>query len=126
MKLTVNNYFDDQNGEYICTKFYIDGDECTFEEYEEMLDSLNSFNEDECDGNCDECPNNRFEQEEEPEKLEENQFLRVITDAVNDTLEMFDDPNTCEDCKAHALLDLVMLGVDGALQGCIGRKELLN
>lgn len=122
MKLTINNWFDNESGEYLTTKFYIDGEECSEEEYCEILEDLNNINNEvDCDGNCEECPNNKYEQEQE-----ENQFLRAVTDAVNNILEMFEDENTCDDCKAHALLDLVMLGVDGALQGCIGREEMLN
>ncbi len=124
MKLTNVIYFDDEDGSFVAEKFFINSEECSEEDYEEILDefdNVNEINEDECDGNCDGCPNNKFKQEPE-----ENQFLRVVTDAVNDTLEMFENPTTCDDCKAHALLDLVMLGVDGALQGCIGREEMLN
>jgi len=53
MKLTVNHYYDDENGEYIASKYYIDGEECSFEDYEDFIEELNG--EDECDGNCDEC-----------------------------------------------------------------------
>jgi hypothetical protein len=109
LKLTINEYYDDQTGEYIATKFYIDGAECSEDDYDEMLDALGSI--DKCDCDCEECPG------------ESNWFLRATTDAVNDTLEMFEDPNTCDDCKFQALMDLVTMGVDGALQGYIVRKD---
>lgn len=69
MKLTINSYYDNQNGDYIATKFYIDGQECSEEEYCEMVDSLNDasnenvdVNEnDECD--CMECTLDRFSEQ---------------------------------------------------------------
>lgn len=116
MKLTINQYFDDENGQFVCEKFYVDGQEISEQEYIEMLDTLDIPEEDNCE--CDGCPDYDKCHSDEPQD-----FLHVVTDMVNETLEMFDNPTTCEDCKAHALLDLVMLGADGALQGCIGRKE---
>lgn len=122
MKITINEYYEDRTGEYITTKYLVDEEQITEEEYHNLMDTLdeiNEFAEDECDGNCDECLNNQIEQ-----PLEANQFLIAVTNAVNDVLEMFEDENTCDDCKAHALMELVMLGVDGALQGCIGKSKL--
>jgi len=119
MKFTVNNWYDDQNGEYIATKYYIDNEEVIFEEYRDLIESFTEENyEEECDGNCEECTLHT-ESSEQPE----NQFLRAVTDEINDVLEMFENPTTCDDCKGQALMGLVMLGIDGALQGCIGKKE---
>jgi hypothetical protein len=122
LKLTISTYYNNESGEYLTTKFYIDGEECSEEEYCEILEDLNNINNEvDCDGNCEECPNNKYEQEQE-----ENQFLRAVTDAVNDTLEMFEDENTCDDCKFEALMGLVFLGVNGALQGCVIKDSGFN
>jgi len=58
MKLTVNTYFDDQDGEFICEKYFIDGEECSEEEYDEMLDEFDEDEVDCCD--CYECTINRY------------------------------------------------------------------
>ena len=58
MKLTVNTYFDDQDGEFICEKYFIDGEECSEEEYDEMLDEFYEDEVDCCD--CYECTINRY------------------------------------------------------------------
>ena len=123
MRLTVNNWFDDDTGEHVATKFYIQGEECSLEDYEEMYNSFgNEYCEEECDGYCEDCEFNTDGVESE-ESGQENQFLRAVTDEINDILEMFENPTTCNDCKCQALMGLVMLGVDGALQGCIGKKD---
>jgi hypothetical protein len=99
----------------------VDYDEYDLEEKEDTGDietdiittgvfRCNEFNSD-CDG-CDEC-----------DECESQDFGHVITDRINLVMEMFNDSDVCDDCKFEALVDLVLLGVDGALQGCIGRKE---
>lgn len=123
MKFTRSEYYDDQDGKFVAEKFYINGDEVCEDEFFEMLEDLEEFNgendeiayyendEIEYDDCCPcDCP------------CETNSFLVAVTDLVNDTLEMFEDPNTCDDCKFRALMDLVTMGVDGALQGYIVRN----
>jgi len=63
MKLTVNTYFNDQDGEFICEKYFIDGEEVSEEEYDDMLDEFDDEFDDEdevdcCD--CYECTINRY------------------------------------------------------------------
>lgn len=120
MKLSNILYFDDEDGKFIAEKFFIDGNEVSEEGFEEMLDELDEANcvdDDDSDEEieiCD-CP-----------CCESNSYLQVITDTINDVMEMFEDENTCDCCKFNALMGLVFLGADGVLQGCIGRKEDLN
>ena len=93
----------------------VDGDLYFFEMDREKYLEIEKLEkqEDEIENECD-CP------------CETNSFLVAVTDLVNDTLEMFEDQNTCDDCKFQALMDLVIMGVDGALQGYIVREEDLN
>ena len=97
----------------------VDGDLYFFEMDREKYLEIEKLEkqEDEIENECDcpyDCP------------CETNSFLVAVTDLVNDTLEMFEDQNTCDDCKFQALMDLVIMGVDGALQGYIVREEDLN
>lgn len=119
MKLTINQYFDDENGQFVCEKFYVDGQEISEQEYIEMLDTLDIPEEDNCE--CDGCPDYNKCHSDEPQD-----FLHVVTDTVNETLEMFDNPTTCEDCKFEALMHLVFLGIDGALKGYVVKDDKLN
>jgi len=57
MKLSNSIYFDDQTGEFIAEKFYIDGNEVCEDDYEAMLDEFDEVNSEEevmIDENC-EC-----------------------------------------------------------------------
>lgn len=62
MKLTVNTYFNDQDGKFICEKYFIDGEECSEEEYDDILDEFDDENiENEADCcDCYECTINRY------------------------------------------------------------------
>ncbi|MDD4778993.1 MAG: hypothetical protein PHT02_00120 [Tissierellia bacterium] len=112
----------DESGEvresYICdgqeilpeTYYMLEG-ELEEDEYIEDMD----FEED-CDGNCCDCEFGGYKDDDEL------YFGQIMTDAINDTLEMFDNPTICDDCKARALIDLVMIGADGALEGYIIRE----
>lgn len=113
MKLGYNVYFDDEDGSLIAEKFFINGEECPEDAYDEMMEQFENANEEECEGIeiCD-CPD-----------CESKNYLQIVTDTINDVFEMVSNPDACNDCKFEALMNLVMLGADGALQGCIGRKE---
>jgi len=45
MKLTINEYYDNQDGKYIATKYLIDGEEVSKEEYYDMLDAFDDVNQ---------------------------------------------------------------------------------
>lgn len=115
MKLSVNDYFDDEDGKYIATKYFIDGEECSENDYFDMLEELDEieYEDDEVEEieicGCPCC--------------EGNNYLEVVIDKINEVMEMFESNCACDDCKFSALMELVMLGADGALQGCIGKAE---
>jgi hypothetical protein len=96
--------------------YFNNGRELSFEDYIRIENALEL--EDDID----------FEDDYEDELAEYNydedelDFGNAILDAINDTFEMFENPTTCDDCKKKALINLVLLGVDGAMQGCIVRE----
>lgn len=60
MKLTISEYYDDETGMYIATKYFVDGESITEDDYDELIDMLDreneeDYEEDECDGDCDNC-----------------------------------------------------------------------
>jgi len=68
LKLTLDTYFDDFSGEFICEKFKINEENCSEDDYEEMYDQFDSVNcvdvdddEDQCD--CVNCTLDRFTEE---------------------------------------------------------------
>jgi hypothetical protein len=79
-----------------------------YEEYD-LDEDLEDTDECDCCQECDEC--------------ESQDFGEVIADRIITVMEILENPDTCEDCKFEVLMDLVLLGVDGALDGYIGRKE---
>jgi len=57
LKLTENHYYDDKTLEFICTKYYVDGDQIEYEDYMDLVDDLN-IDENDCDeieNECDYC-----------------------------------------------------------------------
>ncbi|MCE5220091.1 MAG: hypothetical protein LLF98_02185 [Clostridium sp.] len=96
MKLTVNNYFDNQDGSHIATKFYIDGNECGFDEYAEMLDSLNNF-QDECD-----------------EEINDENYCKCEEERDEDINEQCD----CPICTLERYVD-ELVDITGGCPGCI-------
>ena len=57
MKLTINTYYDDKTLEFICSKYYVDGDQVEYEDYMDIVGYLNDANgfDDETENECDCC-----------------------------------------------------------------------
>lgn len=64
MKVTINEFYEDRTGEYITTKYLVDGEPITEEEYDSLMETLDEINinnicEDEVcefgEFECDEC-----------------------------------------------------------------------
>ena len=54
MELKTKHYYDDETMEFIASKFYIDGEEYDFEDYQDFCAELEKVNGD-CECNCDGC-----------------------------------------------------------------------
>jgi len=56
LKLTINSYFDNEDGKFIAEKFFIDGEECSEEEFDDLMDEFDKVN-DEIENEFDPCEN---------------------------------------------------------------------
>jgi predicted polyphosphate/ATP-dependent NAD kinase len=109
------------DGQYILPETYYMLEGELEEEFEEDMDFKNelaeyNYDEEDYNENCDKCEFSEYEDDDESD------FGQTILDAIDDTFEMFENSTTCDDCKKKALIDLILLGVDGAMQGCIVRE----
>lgn len=86
MKLSISSYYDNETGEYVASKFYIDGEECSEEEYCEMLEELECVveNEDEDCCDCVDCTINMY-----AEMIYELANGQICPGCTRDVLESF-------------------------------------
>jgi len=84
MKLSINSYFDDQTGEFIAEKYFIDGNEVSEEDYDLMLEEFDEVNclENEIDP-CEGCECRGCCEEEEGFDYED--LLDIFVDKIMNT-----------------------------------------
>jgi len=114
LKLTINEFYDDEDGKYIATKYYINSEECSEEDYDDMLDQLDEINigdevcdevetyecEIEC---CADCEYNETGECDCPECTIEKYIERILELGGSDM---------CPGCLREALTDFMYEVVD--------------
>jgi len=107
MKLVETLYFDDEDGKYIASKYFINGDQVDEEDYEEFLNGLD-FEDDEeeicgCDECCADCEYNETGECDCPECTIEKYIERILELGGSDM---------CVGCLREALTDFMYDIVD--------------
>ncbi len=118
MKLTETLYFDDEDGKYIASKYFIDGDQVSEEDYEDFLDSLDFEDEIEtceCESDCcADCEYNETGECDCPECTIEKYIERILE---------IGGSNMCVGCLREALTDFMFEVVDHIVVENIDENE---
>jgi len=110
MKLSYNIYFDNEDGKFIAEKYFIDGEECSEEEYDEMMDEFDEVNDVdeetcECDSEC--CLDCEYNQSDfcDCPKCTIEKYIEIIQN-------IFETTGDCGGCIGNALKDFMFEIVD--------------
>lgn len=111
MQAVVINYYDNKTKLHTGSEYYIDGKQLDLLAYRKKMEEY-------------ECAEDNTITEQEIYNNEQSEIIalglaELVNEAIEDTLEMFDNPNACEHCKAEQLLNLILLGQDAAMNGCV-------
>ena len=140
MQAVVKNYFDDETLAHVGTKFFLDNEEVSFEDYRDFVSELlvdNEQNEDECacsqDDHCEQCDCSECSGCENTECCEENRDCEdnglgeqcPVCSAVReiDELECF-----CSECQEDFMKDSIAQCLERVFNGCpdCGIEAIVN
>jgi hypothetical protein len=111
MQLQTNHYYDDETMKFVAAKWFVDGEEVSFDEYMDIVGGLEEYNEidKDIDKDCnDECEEvvcyNECESCEIPDEICEEINL------IEEVAEMIENGDMCATCLRNNLYELYVEG----------------
>jgi len=122
MKLETKRYYDDETMEFIAAKWFVDGGEVSFDEYMDIVDGLEEYNDNDNDNDNDvenveevseECEEWKESEEVVCDNCEDCEIPPEICEEINlinEAAEMIENGDMCPVCLRNALYDLYIKG----------------
>ena len=120
MQLQTNHYYDDETMKFVAAKWFVDGEEVSFDEYMDIVGGLEEYNENDKDNieeDNDDVENDKIECDECDEvvcdnKCEDCEINEVCEEInlINEVADIIENGDMCATCLRNALYDLYIKG----------------